>query len=149
MKFIIREKNLGILCNALRQLLFNIQFLNLPLAESFKNISKNENNTVGRFFYHISNEMAENKRDTYSLWRESIEFFKEELMFKMTETEILLDFSKRLGTGDKNNEISNIECTIMRLKSIEEEATTECKGNVKVFRGLGTLTGVFIVILLL
>ena len=149
MKYIIREKNIGIICNALRQLSFNIQFLNMPLSQAFLNISKTEKNTVGEMFFHISQEINEGKSELYTLWNDALDFYSEELLLKNDEKQIISDFSKRLGTGDKNNEINNIECTVLRLKSVEEEAVNERRSNVKVFRGLGALTGIFIVILLL
>lgn len=149
MKFIVREKNIGIMCNCLRQLLFNIQFLNMPLSQSFFNISKNEKNAVGEMFEYIGKGMCESKSDICNLWKNALDFYKDELMFREEEIQILIDFVKRLGTGDRNNEISNIECTVLRLKSMEEEALNEKVGNVKMFRGMGLLAGIFIVIMLL
>ncbi len=149
MKYIIREKNIGIMCNCLRQLLFNIQFLNMPLSQSFFNISKNEQNAVGEIFEYIGKRLCESKSDMCNLWKDALDFYKDELMLKDDEIQILIDFAKRLGTGDRNNETSNIECTVLRLKSMEEEALNEKVGNVKMFRGMGLLTGIFIVIMLL
>ena len=149
MKYIVREKNIGIMCNCLRQLLFNIQFLNMPLSQSFLNISKNEKNVVGEMFEYIGKGMCESKSDMCNLWKDALDLYKDELLLREEEIQILIDFAKRLGTGDRNNETSNIECTVLRLKSMEEEALNEKMGNVKMFRGMGLLTGIFIVIMLL
>ena len=148
LRYIVRERNIKIFCDSLRQLIFNIRFLNMPLWESFLNISRNEKNVVGDFFAYVSNGMK-CKNESYSLWKDALEFYKDELMFQDKEIEILRDLSKRLGTGEKNNEINNIECTVLRLENVGEEAFDERRSNVKVFRGLGALAGIFIVVLLI
>lgn len=136
--------------NALIQLEFDIDFLNIPLADSLKKIERNCEKGVKDVFAYIR-ERIETDRciNMQSLWKRALSKFKEELFLSDDDKKILIDFSKNLGSGDRINEKNNIKLTLARLGIVGEEAREIAARNSKMCRGLGLLAGIFIVIVLI
>ena len=135
---------------ALRQLEFDIDFLNITVRESFEKIAKSSGDGVREVLGYISREMKNSRCcDMQRLWRRAFERFCGELFLTDEDTEILLDFSKNLGSGNRESEKNNIKAAAMRLRIAEDEAREGAAKNMKMYRGLGFLFGVFVVILLI
>ncbi|MBO4940983.1 MAG: hypothetical protein J6D15_02100 [Clostridia bacterium] len=129
---------------------FDINFLAVPLKESFEKISKNSGGGVKDVIDYIRERIEKDKCiDMQRLWERGFQRFSDEIFLTQEDKKILLDFSKNLGCGDRESEINNIKITLSRLKIAENEAREIAKTNVKMYRGLGFLTGFFIVIILI
>lgn len=134
----------------LKLLEFDIDFLTVPLAESFEKISKNCSGAVRDMVVYIKERLtADRCIDMQKLWERGFLRFADEIFLTEEDKKILLDFSKSLGCGDRECEKNNIKITLKRLKIAEEEAREIAKTNVKMYRGLGFLAGFFIVIILI
>lgn len=136
--------------NALKILEFDISFLKLPLACTFERISKSTCGVVKKIFEEsymgLSERPCENAGE---LFKSSLKKYSEEIFFSQEVMLALEDFSDNLGGRDIECEVSNIKTTIVKLKFFEDEAREEAKTNVKMCRGLGVLSGIFIVIVLI
>ena len=86
--------------------------------------------------------------DMYELWKKAFERFESRLNLTTEDKKIILDFSKNLGCGDCTREKNNIKAALMRLKVAEDDARAMASKNVRMYRGLGVLVGIFIVIVL-
>ena len=75
--------------------------------------------------------------------------YNESLNLTDGDIQIITDFFKTLGSGDREKEKNNIRITALRLKMAVEEAKIEAEKNSKMYRGLGFLSGIFLVIVLL
>ncbi len=136
--------------NVIKQLEFDIEFLNTPIGYSLKRIGGMFEGGVGTVIKYISMLLEEQKcADMHNIWKKALERFGNELYLNDDDKKIILDFSKTLGCGDRTGEKNNIRATLMRLKVAEEDARTRAATNAKMYRGLGFLTGIFIVIVLL
>ncbi len=136
--------------NALVQLEFDIDFLNIPLAESLKKIEKNCEKGVKDVFSYVRESIELDRCiNMRKLWERAFSRFKEELFLSEDDKRILIEFSKNLGSGDRVNEKNNIKLTLARLGVAGEEAREVAKRNSKMCRGLGLLAGIFIVIVLI
>lgn len=144
-----RCEHLEIFGKVLEQLEFDIVFLNIPLIESMEKLSRSQDKVFRAFFEFIAREMRASRcRDMQVLWQRAFERFRGELFLKDEDIRILSEFSQNLGSGDRTSEKNNIRAAAMRLKTAEEEAREFAKVNMKTYRGLGLLSGVFLVILL-
>lgn len=143
-----RTETLALFSDALRRLEFDIDFLNITLAESFERMAANFDGAVGEVFSYTARCMRKKKcSDFPQVWSRALEEYGDELYLKESDTAVLIEFSRNLGTGDRANEKNNIHAAIMRLTLAESEARDEEKVNVKMYRGLGFLFGVFAVII--
>lgn len=129
---------------------FDIVFLNIPLVEAMEKLSQSSKGVFRAFFEFIAREMkAMRCGDMRGLWQRAFERFDGELFLKDEDIRILTEFSQNLGSGDKTSEKNNIRAAAMRLKTAEEDARELARVNMKAYRGLGLLSGAFLVILLI
>lgn len=136
--------------NVLMQLEFDIDFMGVTLDESLEKIVKNCNGGVQDVLRYVCERLRKDRfNDMPKLWERGFKRFKSDIFLTDEDMGILIEFSKTLGCGDKTREKSNIKMASMRLKLAEEEAREEAKRNMKMYRGLGLLTGVFLVIVLI
>lgn len=136
--------------NAIMQLEYDIDFLSIPLSESFEKLAKaSSEGALKEIFSYIWQRLKNyGSTDIKKLWYRAFERMEGELYLNCEDKRILLDFAENLGKGNREQEKNNIKAVLMRLKICEEEARAEAKCNVKMYRGLGMLLGVFIVIVL-
>ena len=139
-----------LMSDALRQLEFDIDFLGITLAESFERIAFNFDGAVGQVFEYTAALMKKKKcSDFLNIWNSAISAYGGELYLRESDRSILAEFARNLGAGDRESEKNNIRAALMRLKLAEDEARCDEKRNVKMYRGLGFLFGVFAVIVLI
>lgn len=148
-KFKSRVIQLKELQNVMTQLEFDIDFLNITLDESFERISRNIESPLKSVILYVSDRLKKNPgADMQRLWSRAISKYRYDLALSKEDTGILVDFAKTLGEGNREKEKNNIKLAQMRIKMALEQACTEADKNVKMYRGLGLLAGVFIVIVL-
>ena len=144
-----RVKQLEELCFIINQMDFDIDFLNIPLSESLKRISGMCEGGVKRVVEYVRMGMNESKcLDMHGLWKKAFERFEYDLALNESDKNIILDFSKNLGSGDRIREKNNIKAATMRLEVACREAKDYATTNSRMYRGLGILAGIFIVIVL-
>ncbi len=144
-----RTESLSLFSDALRRLEFDIDFLNITLAESFGRISHDFDGAIGEIFGYVAKNMSEKKyADFFGIWNNAVAAYGAELFLNDSDRAILSEFARNAGGGDRANEKNNIRAALMRLRLAEDEARDEEKRNVKLYRGLGFLFGVFAVIIL-
>ena len=135
---------------AMTQLEFDIDYMNLPLCDSLEKIAHSSENEIKEIFLYVCDRLKENPcGDMYRVWKRALERCEYDLYLTEDDKRIILDFSRTLGSGNREKEKNNIKVTLMRLKMAEDEAKADAVRNVKMYRGLGMLLGVFAVIVLL
>ena len=144
-----RAQQIGEFRNALKQLEFDVDFLSITLCESFEKIVSSSSNGVKQVFTYVLKRLRENRcADMEKCWDYALKMYGSELYITAEDKKILTDFAKNLGTGNREKEMNNIKAADMRLKVAEDEAHAEAKKNSKMYRGLGFLCGIFLVIVL-
>lgn len=135
---------------ALKQLEFDVNFLSVTLCESFEKIVHNSGGGVKSVFAYVAKKLREKQCDNMEkCWIKALRIYSYELSLNDDDKRILTDFAKNLGSGNRETEMNNIKAAEMRLKIAEEDACTEAKKNSKMYRGLGFLSGIFLVIILI
>lgn len=145
-----RVAQLEDLQNILAGLEFDIGFMNLPIMEALARCCETAKSSIRDVMMYVCDRLSEDRcHDMQGLWKRALDRFGQELCLTQEDKKILIDFSKALGGGDRTCEINNIRMASARLKVAELDARELAKRNVKMYRGLGLLAGIFIVIVLI
>lgn len=144
-QYINRLQELVSIKSALNILENKIKFTQCPLEEIFKDIAENcsEKNIKNMF------EKLEIKQDTnmYESWKKTIKQIESNL--NSEDKKILIDMGKILGTTDVDGQVSNIKITSSFIDKQIDKAEQEKNRNVKLFRTLGIISGLTIIIILI
>ena len=149
-KYEMEVKNISAFLSTLKMLEFDVSFLKLPLRESFERIAKSQRGSVKKFYNYLAEELKSAKgEDIGYIYKKALNRYRGELLFDENVEIVLSDFSDNLGNMNVENEIANIKAAYTKLKYYEEEARGIANKNVKMYRGLGLLGGIFIVLILI
>ena len=110
--------------------------------------ARSRTGAVGRVLMAASDEMKKDGTSPSAAFERSVLRNRDDLCMADEDIEILGDFATELGRGDAEGELSNISAACARLKIAQDlaEAISERQG--KMWRGLGFLFGIFLVVIL-
>ncbi len=127
-----------------------IEFLGMTVADALAVISKNCDTELKLVFMYVAERLKSSPGSNMEgVWQRGIDKYRQALILNNEDIEIIINFSKNLGLGNREKEKNNIRVTLMRLKLAEDEARAELEQNSKMYRGLGFLFGIFVVIVLI
>jgi stage III sporulation protein AB len=132
---------------ALNMLEIEIKFALTALPDAFIKIGKAVDARVGQIFILASSKILHEKMSACQAWQMALKG-SESLSINLEEKEILSKMGSSLGEIDSENQIKNIKFTIEELKRQQTKAEEEKNKSEKLFKSLGVLTGVGIVILI-
>ena len=130
--------------NILNIMKTKIKFTYEPLAEIFKQISKDNQTNVEKIFDQMANQIT--YYPTKDVWKNCIQ--DADISIKQEDKDILKRLGKLLGQTDVEGQISEIEVTQSFLDTQIEKAEEEKKKNQKMYKTLGIVTGLVFVIIL-
>ncbi len=122
-----------------------IRFTYAPLKEIFEDISKSIQSRTKTVFQAVCLYM-ENENATES-WNKAIEEATMEI--NQEDKEALKTLGKLLGKTDVEGQINEIDLSLTFLETQIKKAEQEKEKNAKLYKTLGTITGIGIVIILL
>lgn len=148
--FNVRVSSIEKLKTVLQRLEFNISFMNLPLGDAIYKMATAQTGSMQNILKFVAGEIKSDRFQSMErIWQEAFEKYGNDLKLKEEDVDIILEFSKNLGKGDRQSEINNIKAAQARLKLKHEEALSAAKENVRLFRSIGLSCGVFIAIILI
>lgn len=130
--------------NGLNMFLTKIKFTYESVPESFSEIGNNINGSVGKIFRTASNNMKE--KQAGEAWEETVE--KIETSFTNEDKVIIKNLGRMLGKTDLEGQVSEIKLVQDFLNTQIENAEIEKQKNEKLFKTLGGVVGLAIVIIL-
>ena len=130
---------------ALNILKTKIRFTNEPLYSVFKEISSSSKGNVSNLFKNMSESLKNNSAKVS--WEQGIE--NEILAIKKQDRQALKSMGKLLGKTDLDGQISEIELTESFLETQILDAEKEKDKNEKLYKTLGMVTGVGIIVILI
>jgi len=133
--------------NAINILETKIKFTYEPIPEIFIQISNNLENNISKIFKKASEYIGENT--TKEAWNKAIEELKLELHLNNEDIDIIQNLGNLLGKTDIEGQISEIKVTSNFIDTQIVKAEEEQKKNEKMYRNLGTIVGLAIVIILI
>ncbi len=114
------------------------------------NVHKKARGKVANIFKDLKDDISSEERedifDSFSLLAED---FKEKYGFREEDIESLMYLGKILGKTDRDDQEKNFTFIIKEIESISDEAYKETKTYEKLYRSLGILLGVGIIIIII
>lgn len=144
-KYKNREENLKELKNALNIFKTKIKFTYEPIPDIFKEISNTTKNSISNFFKLVCLNIQ--KDSASEAWNNAIE--EENMSLSKEDKKLLKNLSKMLGKTDAQGQINQIDLTISFLDNQIIKAEKEREKNEKLYKSLGMITGVGLIIILL
>jgi len=134
---------------ALSMLESEINYGHYPLPQALKSVSRKCDKEVAELFAHAAQNLSSRKGLTADeAWEKSLKDFFLNSYISENDYEILMAFGKYLGSTDKQDQIKNIRLALNNLRQQELSAHQEKQKNERMWRYLGVLSGIMIVLLL-
>lgn len=130
--------------NALNMFLTKIKFTYESVPESFSEIGNNIYGKVGEIFKNASNNMKE--MPAGEAWKKAIE--ENETSFNSEDKNIIENLGRMLGKVDLEGQVSEIKLVQNFLDTQIDLAEKEKQKNEKLYKTLGGIIGLAIVIIL-
>lgn len=144
-----RFKNLIYMEQCIKILETEIVYGAIPLPQALNNVYKKGNKKVSFIFKDINRNLLGNKTgDVFHSFSQTTIPLKEKLNFKEEDIEIFLSLGRVLGSSDRQDQEKNFKLILNQIMVLQNEAKIEKDKNEKMFKNLGILTGLAIVILL-
>ena len=140
-----RVKELRQFKNILNIIKTKIKFTYEPLAEIFNQISQEKSSKIEEIFENMTYKLAfENVK--YS-WMDAIQ--EADISITQEDKDILKELGKVLGQTDADSQVNEIEVTESFLNMQIEKAEEARKKNQKMYKTLGVVVGLVVVIILI
>lgn len=148
-KFSNRLENLIYLEQCLKILETEIIYGSTPLPEALSNVYSKGNAKVSFIFEEIKEDLLMNKRkQVYESFLSIKELLYDKLYLKKPDVEIFISLGRVLGTSDREDQQKNFVLILNQISSLILEAKEERNKNEKLYRSLGLITGIGIIIIL-
>ena len=133
----------------LGQLAFNVGFLSLPIGEAVSRTADSQEGAVKLLLNHVTELMQRYPHITMrEAWEEAVRYSQKELCLEQDDLMTMDDFAKYVGQGDKDSALNAMQMASVKLKISIEQAREKQKKDGKLCKGLGFLSGIFIVLVL-
>ena len=144
-KYVQREKELYEIKNAFKIMETKMRYTYEPLKDIFNEISHTIDKNVSLIFKNAAEKIE--THPAKSTWEESVD--NAELMINKEDKDIIKSFGKLLGKTDKLGQISEIELVCSLLDKQIGQASLEREKNEKLYKKIGLIMGLGLVIILI
>jgi stage III sporulation protein AB len=143
-----RSKQLRNIKLALKLFETEIMFGHIPLNEAMKRIAEQVEKPIGLIFKTFALKLETNEVDVTQCWESSLKEIWPITALKKQDYEILKSFGNSIGLHDLNTEQKNIKLALSHIEREESEAHIVQNQNERMFKILGFLLGLLIILLL-
>jgi stage III sporulation protein AB len=148
--FIKRPQELRTLQGLLQMLENEIKYMANVLSDAFEKVSRSSSSAISVFFKDTIEQLEKNNSlNSAQAWEMAIRNNIKNTALNKEDEEILISFGKLLGNTDVDGQIKNIKLTLTQLKLQEQKAEEARLKYGSMYRKLGILGGVALVIILL
>lgn len=142
-----RPKQLRQLKVALQSLEAEIMFGHTPLHEASQRLARQLSKPLSELFAKFSKKLSETETTVREAWEESLNAVWKKTALKKGEYEIMRQFGETLGRHDRYSQQKHIQLALAHLAHEEQDAYEKQSKYEKMFKSLGFLSGLLIVIL--
>lgn len=144
----IRIRQMEMLEQMLCQLEFNIVFLLKPFPQALKSVAGSYTGAASRLFANIADRLAKAPEiSPETAYRQAVEETTG-IRLRVEEKDVLQEFFRHIGRGNRENTRDGIRMAVAKLRTVRETAAAEQEKDGKLWRSMGFLGGLLIVLLL-
>ncbi|SDM80683.1 stage III sporulation protein AB [Fictibacillus solisalsi] len=143
-----RPKQLRQLKVGLQSLEAEIMYGLIPLDEAFLHLSRQLSGPVAEFFLYAGQSLEASVSSVQEAWENGLSHLSASSSFKKEEIEILRQFGATLGRHDRENQQKQIRLALAHLERELAEANEAQLKHEKMYKSLGILLGLLLIILL-
>jgi stage III sporulation protein AB len=144
-----RPKQLRHLKYALQTLEAEIMFGHTPLREACRRLALQTPKPISEIFHHFTEVLMEQGANVKTSWEKTLKMVWKDLALSQPEYEILIQFGTTLGQHDREQQQKQIRLTLTHLEREEADARDKQTRYEKMYKSLGVLAGLLIVVLLM
>lgn len=147
--YIERTKLIKGLLSTLQMLETEIVYGATPIPILLKKVGSKSKKEIADIFLEVSNLLNEKQGETFEeVWHSSINKKAEDTNFNKDDIEILLSLGKNLGISNSEDQVKHIRLVREEFRRQYEISIIEQNKNAKLYKNLGFLLGLAIVIML-
>lgn len=126
-----------------------IKFARLPLGQSFLSIGKRIDSKFTPFLFSVSNRLSCLEGESFhKIWCEEIDNKMADFKLKSLDIQQLKRLGESFGYLDNEMQLRSIEIYMEEVEHEIAKMTEQMEANIRVFRCLGIMAGLFVVIML-
>lgn len=145
-----RVNNITSMINCLLVLETEIVHLSNPINVAFRNVDEKTNNSVSSIFSKIIERLNSNRDiNLYMAFKTELILNKSNFNFSKEDEEILLSLAKIVGVTDKEEQIKHFKTVNKQLNIQRNEAIEEAKKNESMYKKLGIVIGLLLILILI
>lgn len=145
-----RLENLIYLENCIKLLETEVIYGANPLPEALMNVYNKGNKKVSYIFRLIIERLNKDRECTvFDSFLSVEDTMKNDLNFKKEDIEMFMTLGRTIGSSDRIDQEKNFKLILTQIKNLEDEARIEKDKNEKMFKSLGFLAGLAIVVILI
>ncbi|WHE08028.1 stage III sporulation protein SpoIIIAB [Thermoanaerobacterium thermosaccharolyticum] len=149
LKYTLRRRTIRAILSSLNILITEITYNQITLSEAFAKLSETSESGIGKLFLIASQILNSNEGYTASeAWEIALDKVGD-LNLNQDDIRILKSFGKGLGNSDIYNQEKNFKFTSELLKKQLSDAEELSKKNEKLYKNLGVLVGIAVIIIFL
>lgn len=146
--YIERSKLLNATLSTLQMLETEIVYGATPIPIIMQKVGKKSNKDIKNIFLHAGNLLSLNLGQTFDeVWYRAVSQESKDTYFSKEDIDLLLSLGKNLGISNTEDQMKHIRLLQEEFKRQYELALIEQGKNVKLFKNLGFLLGIAIVII--
>lgn len=147
--YAFRPVQIRALILALQMLETEIVYGSTQLHRAFVKIGQRVMPEIGQLFTSAAEYLLTQEHlSTAECWQQSLDRNWTQTALRKDEKEILLGLGQVLGTSDREDQQRHLLLAVSHLRAMEEESRVEQGKYEKMYKSLGFLCGLFIVILM-
>ncbi|MCK8826639.1 stage III sporulation protein SpoIIIAB [Natroniella acetigena] len=146
-QFILRVKELQELQTALQMLETEISYGLTPLPQAFAKITTSLSTSVAELFL-VAQEELESGSTAQQAWQKAIDESFAETALIESDKDVLVSVGYNLGQSASQDQQKYLSLAQHKLTNLYQQAVEEKEQKVKLWRYLGVLLGLFVVILI-
>lgn len=144
-----RTRLLNNIIGTLQMLESEIVYSATPLPFLLKKISRRNNTEITRIFNSTVEILDKKSGFTFSeAWQMAIKEETKYSVLRREDIELLIQFGNTLGVSDIEDQVKHIRLAMEEIKRSYEQSIVEQNKNVKMYKNLGVLFGITVVIIL-
>jgi len=135
--------------SALQMLETEINYALTPLPEALARVGSRVEGAVGNYFFLVSERLkGENPVTAGEAWIDALKWLVENTTLAESDINILKSFGHNLGNSDREEQLKHLRLTQEHLRHQEIFAEKNREQNERIWRTIGFLGGLLIVIIL-